>query len=712
MTQPASSPLGKVRGRFEAVGQTVAAYGQRQWLRCLLLILFGVCARAPALQGELLWDDFYLTRDNPFIKSPLLIPEAFRHFLFPDAFAGHYRPVQTVSYVFDYLIWNVDAAGYHLSNLFWHIGSGLLLYLLLQRLLGAKGVRGGLERGAQAPRAVISSAAAFFVALLWMVHPVHSAAVDYISGRADSLVFFFACAAWLVYLRGRELERKAFRGICYALAATFGLLALGSRESGLIWLALFLLHLFVFDRKATLKARLAVLTCCLMVVAVYGGLRQLPEYRRGHDEPSGRAGVSRTVLMLRALGDYGRLMVWPGNLHMERDVVYGDSLRDNGQWRETIENEYLSITGLAVASILLAGAFRKGAARQVRILGAGWFVIAFLPISNLFELNARVAEHWLYLPSVGLLVFLAGCCLELSSQGRKIALLAACVAVVGLTGRSFVRSSDWVNEETFYKRTLLAGGNSVRMGVNLAAIYSAKGENARAESILRKVLAIDPDYPVARNNLATILSGRGKGAEAHEIFDAATRTTPEQRATFPRTWAAALNLAHIAYTGKDDARALEIIEQACRDYPGTWDLVSFRAELLRRTRGPEVALPIMEEFAGNHWWHAKSFIALGKLYCEKGDVAQAKSALSHASRLDVHDAEALSFLAGMSLRHGYLEEAVVAQRRAVARQPDQPQLHLLLSDILERMGRTADARASLAHATHLRSLAQPTATAN
>ncbi len=97
--------------------------------------MLGAAVRLPALQGPLLWDDLYLARDNPFIKSPLLILEAFRHYLFPDSFAGHYRPVQTISYVFDYLVWNTDAYGYHLSNLLWHIGSGLLLYLLLQRLL-------------------------------------------------------------------------------------------------------------------------------------------------------------------------------------------------------------------------------------------------------------------------------------------------------------------------------------------------------------------------------------------------------------------------------------------------------------------------------------------------------------------------------------------------------------------------------------------------
>src|SRR2546423_10242406 len=165
---------------------------QRAWVRCALLALLGFAVHFQSLQGQLIWDDQYLARDNPFIKSPVLILESFRHYLFLDSFSAHYRPVQNISYIFDYLIWNTDPYGFHLSNVLWHVGSGVLLFLLLRKVFG--GFRA-------APR--LSSLAAFLAAGLWIVHPVHSAAVDYISGRADSLAFFFACAAWLLYLRGR-----------------------------------------------------------------------------------------------------------------------------------------------------------------------------------------------------------------------------------------------------------------------------------------------------------------------------------------------------------------------------------------------------------------------------------------------------------------------------------------------------------------------------
>ena len=61
---------------------------------CLLLFLFGFAVHVPALHGPYIWDDQTLVARNPLIRSPLLVAENFRHFLFADGFSGHYRPIQ------------------------------------------------------------------------------------------------------------------------------------------------------------------------------------------------------------------------------------------------------------------------------------------------------------------------------------------------------------------------------------------------------------------------------------------------------------------------------------------------------------------------------------------------------------------------------------------------------------------------------------------
>jgi len=92
---------------------------------------------APALKGQFLWDDDYLVGENPFFRSPIFALEVFRHYLFLDSLSVYYRPVQNLTYMVDYWVWNTNAFGYHLSNVCYHAFSAYLLYLLLRKLLPA-----------------------------------------------------------------------------------------------------------------------------------------------------------------------------------------------------------------------------------------------------------------------------------------------------------------------------------------------------------------------------------------------------------------------------------------------------------------------------------------------------------------------------------------------------------------------------------------------
>lgn len=677
------------------------------WFRALLLASAAVLVHVPALSGQRIWDDGYLSRDNPFIKSPILILEAFRHRLFLDSFSVHYRPVQNVSFIFDYFFWNTDEFGFHLTNTLLHAAAGVLLFFLVRYLLASLLFPGRpmfVRRRVQRRLPWISNAA-FFVALLWLVHPVHSAAVDYISGRADSLAFFFAAAGWLLFLKAETSASRIVRWFGYGSAAMCGLLALLSREIACIWIVLFVVHLLWTEKRIVLSRKLGAAICCIALIAVYAGLRQLPEERGGAPAQAGFSGPVRAMLMARALGDYTRLMLFPANLHMERTIVDPAGWRSNTDWRKEIGIEYLSILGLACLFIITHGVTKGGAGQPVRIFGAIWFLVSYLPISNIFQLNATVAEHWLYLPSVGVLIFLAGWAIEMSPKWRGVLGYAAALAVVALGVRSFIRSGDWSNEETFYKRTLAAGGLSDRVSVNLAQVYARRHDYKAAEELLRKILQSDPEYPTARNTFSAVLRLQGKKAEAEKFLQSTVKLADISRHDYPRTWLASLNLAQMKHEAKDDQAALKILADARASYPNVWDLVSFECEVRRTKEGPETAIPIVEQFLRENWWHHGAALALGQLYAQENDAIRAESELRWASWLDVHDAQPLRLLATMRLNQNRLDEAVAFQRRAIARQPDQPSQYVLLSTILEKMGRNDEARAALAEVSRLRAVA-------
>ncbi len=695
------------------VTSRLARYLRKPWFCALLLVLIGIICRAPSLQGQLVWDDQPLVRDSPLIRSPIFLLEVFRHYLFPDSFAAHYRPVQNLSFIADYVLWNNEVYGYHLSNLFFHVLSGVLLYFLLRHLFVSLGDhRSSVDERPRSGNEELGNWAAFFVALLWIVHPVHSAAVDYISGRADSLAFLFACGGWLLFICARQTPRRGWRILIYAGSAISGLLALCSREIACVWFGLFLFHLFFFAGNLGSKFKVATLVSCLCLLGVYAGLRQLPPPHESAGPSSGWSNPLRAVLMLRALGDYGRLMIYPSNLHMERTLLDPENYQTNATWKRSVASEYLSIAGLGVLAALVLGINWRGIGRPARIFGACWFLFGYLPISNLFELNATVAEHWLYLPSVGVLIFIAGCVVGSPARIRKLVLVSGGIAVIALAARSAVRSGDWATEEIFYQRTLAAGGRSSRVLANLGQVYANRGEYTKAEATFRNVLRISPDYPIARNNLAEVLLREGCKEEAEELLASTTKAAENMRKEYARTWIAVLNLALSRQRENNYDAAFEIAEKARHDYPGVWEVVRFEAELLRKTKGPDAALPLVEDFARKNWWHYEAALALGRLYCEKGEGEKAAASLRHASWLDVHDVTALALITQMRMGQNRFQDAYDVQRRVISRQPDRPREYAVLSNILEKMGRHEEAIAATAEGLRLEALVRGSVAAN
>jgi Flp pilus assembly protein TadD len=468
---------------------------------------------------------------------------------------------------------------------------------------------------------------------------------------------------------------------------------------------LFLIHTLAFARNIRRKTKIVTVICCSLVLAAYVGLHQLPGERVEKGGSENWGAPIRATLMLRALGDYGRLIVFPANLHMERTILDPNNYRTRQSWRDSANSEYLSILGLCILAAFAYGCIKKGTGQCTRIVGAIWFFAAYLPISNIVSLNATVAEHWLYLPSVGFLIFLAGCAFDLPRSFQRPLAGVAVAAIVALGVRSAIRSTDWSDPETFYKRTLAAGGSGARVEVNLGLIYGGRGDYAGAEKLFRHVLELAPNYPIARTNLANVLSRQGKTAEAEGLLTNAAKIEPLESKEYPRTWMGIYSLAGLRHNAKDDAGAIALLDHARLNYPQVWELVSCESELIRRTQGPLAALDLVQNFVRKNWWHHAARLAEGRLYAENGDALHSIQALRYAAMLDVHDVEALHLIATMKMHENRLDEAFQAQRRAVARQPDQPSQYILLSDILEKLGRSSEARAARAKVSQLQALA-------
>ncbi|MCE9610849.1 MAG: tetratricopeptide repeat protein [Chthoniobacter sp.] len=682
--------------RFIAVGLAVRWHRLLAWV---ILLLAGGIIYAPALGGDLIWDDYYLVRENPFFRSPVFGWEVFRHYLFFDSFSTYYRPVQNWSYILDYWLWRGEPAGYHLTNILLHCVSGIFLFELLSQLLPAL-----LGHNNTPPRRRTLSIAALLIALVWVVHPIHNAAVAYISGRADSLASFFALLAWLLARRASGAGSLPARAGLGAAAMLAMLLALCSKEIALVWLAIFALHTLAFEPAWSWRAKGQALAGALVVLGGYAVLHALPEFRAPMADSPPTPLAERFLLMLRALGDYTGLILWPARLYMERTLSDSAIYRSVAAWREGVRWELLSVGGLLAVVAALALCRMRGEARRLRIFGALWFVAAFLPISNLFPLNAEVAEHWIYLASIGALLLLAGTALALPPRAQLAVGLATLLAVGALGWRTAVRANDWTNTETFCLRTIQDGGATPRILTTLASFYGDRRDFPRQETILRKLTARFPDYAPARINLGICLAQQGRTAEAEPLLRAERADADADSRRFPKTWRAALHLAGLHQQNQRPAEALAVLTEARKRFPDTWELVKYESEI----RGV-AALPAVAAFAEAHWWHFDAWSTLGRMRARGGQPDAAIAAWRAASRLDIYAAGPLADIAQLELERQRPQAALAEQLAAIARDPEQPRQYLVLGQILETLGRSSEAIAAVHKARSLAAEGRPDA---
>ncbi len=655
---------------------------------------------SPALDAQFLWDDLFLVRRNQLIRSPLFCLEAFRQTLFDNA-SNFYRPTQTLTFIANYWVWGMNPFGFHLASILIHAANAVLLCLVLRQV-----VRALLPPAVDTRRR--ADWTALVLALLWAVHPVHSAAVAYVSGSADSLAMFCCLSAWLACERALATAHPAARGGWATLAFVGLMLGLCSKEIAGIWLVIFGMYLFAArPGLGTRRARLVVAASGLLAVLFYLALRHLAPLAAVPPPPPKMP--AKWLLMLRALGDYGSLLLYPKELFMERQVFAAPGL-DNA----ANEALYLSLalSGVGMLTAFAAGAWWPGGGRGLRRAGAVWFLVGFLPVSNLFALNASVAEHWLYLPSIGFLLFLAGVSVDLpwhrlglpnrAASAPALALLILLPAAA-LGARTWFRTFDWMDETAFYTQTVHDAGDVPRAQVGLAMSLSHQHRTGVAVEMMREVSARYPKVLSLRLNLASALLREGRGAEAKPILEKAGAEMIGHDNNPRETVAVVDGLDKVATadpTWPERRRAL--LASALQRNPNLWELVLISLhEPDGRSIAPEQALAQVGAFADAHWWHAPARFMVGSLEAELGRTAEALVAFRQAARLDVHDDGALAAAAALCVQADRLDEAVALQETAVRRQPDSPQQRFAFAQILARHGDRAQADQELATANEL-----------
>lgn len=458
-----------------------------------------------------MYDDVPQIQQNPALTSWAGIAGYFLHAVpfskdYLPIGGAFYRPLFWMSLALDRLLWGVNPAAFHLTNLLLHWLNGMLGFVLLRKL----GLRALLAGGAM---------------IVWLGLPINTEAVAWISGRSVCLLMFFLLAGLLAALWVLRT------GSIVALIAYFLLscAAVLSYEAGLLMLPLTILIAYVSGRRPSRLWWLGAASGIAAAIAF--GLRTMAGARMTTAGPT----------ILPAGAAFFKYLAWivlPINMSIDRSV-------------DTPANRFSVVAILALAALVAVLALAWWLRKRLPEVTSGiaWMTIAILPFCGIVPTYQGMAERYTYVASAGLALAIAGLAYRVPQSARVRVLSVLAAWIVWGAWRLDARVLDWNNEIALYTSSLQATPNSAVLLFNLGVASAENGDAAKAVECYQRALAINPRYVGALNNIGNIRRKQGSGPEAAALFERALAIDPNN----PDAW---LNLGNTALDGGNlqDAR--------------------------------------------------------------------------------------------------------------------------------------------------------------
>ncbi len=659
-------------------------------LPILLIIAAGACTYWNSLAAPFIWDDQTAIVTNRTIQHLWPIADSLRP---PRETPVAGRPIVNLSFAINYAIGGLSETGYHIANIAIHICCALLLFAIVRRTLAklkkGSGVVSGERSKERTPGAVNGNdSRPLFLgtgaALLWMLHPLQSEAVDYITQRTESLMALFFLLTLYCAIRARPAHRTwdppsggAVRlrpDTTYTprdsvdwqtLSVIACACGMASKESMVTAPVIVILYdrVFEFDSFGeAIRAR----------KYLYAGLAatwiELAAFLWG--QPRSTAGLSTAISpwtyllnQIQMIGRYLWLSLWPRDLILDYGLPRALAIRD--------------VLGPAfvVIPLLIAAAVALVRWPAIGFLAATFF-LTLAPTSSVIPIASEVgAERRMYLPFAALAVLAAVSVQFLvermpagDSRRRARVTTASLTAIVlvALAIRTVDRNADYATPVSLW-RTVVDRRPHGRARMALATELIAAGDHPQALALLREAVR---DYPDARFGLGTELIVDGKIDEGIAELRPFIRDQPSNLNRIP----ARLLLAQALWSqGKLD-EAAEELRVIADMMPSNSGVRANLADVLFAEKKYDEAIAHWQKALRLDPQSALLHRSIAEAYLRQNDAARSEPHAREAVRLEPGNPTAHNLLGIALASEGHVAEAITQFQEALRINPNDPQV--------------------------------------
>ncbi len=621
------------------------------------------------------------------------------------------RPIANLSFAIDYAINRAfdvtqspqhgtsETVAYHATNMVLHVLVALLLFAIVRRTI----------RSGRVPEEWRASGEriAFLVATLWLVHPIQTEAVDYLSQRTELLVSLFYLAT--LYAVGRAWLREdgetgSRTTTRWLVAGTIACaLGMGTKEVMLTAPFVVLLYDRAFisttwralisggARKVFYAALFATIAISLALIAQGARSKTV-----GFDV--GITWYEYFYTQCWAIARYLRLIVWPSGLTYSygRSAVHGV---------EGIPGALL-LVALGVATIF---AWTRERWLWLGFVGAFFFLV-LAPSSSVVPIVTEVAaERRVYLASAAaILAIVVGCealwrtlvaqervSAQLAAKSGRIAAGVCALLVVSLGAVTFNRSAMYRDPGLLWRDVAQKRPGDARaiLAVAVADLMHTPPRAADADSVLGRAIVIDSTLVAARVYRAGIAINQARLSDAETLLVHALKIAPLDSGATDK-------LGQLLLAQNRVTEAIPYLEKVAGVFPSVDAYKNLGLAYLVANELDSAVVPL-EAARRMDPSNIDVLRSLGGAYIESGRGAQAIPVLTRASELDPQSPD----LAAMtSLAYAEAHDVDGASRfgaAAVASGRNDAAINLFVGRAYQLIGRLPDAVQLFSHAASL-----------
>ena len=534
-----------------------------KWRVLGAFLVLGLVVYAPSLGGPFQFDDKRVILDEKVRENP----KAW-------SYGGVWgtRGLVHASFLMDWNLWGEKTWPYHVENVIIHVFASWLVFVLIRQILAFSDQPFDSTQG----KRLASSWLPVFGGLVFLLHPVQTQAVAYISQRFESMAAMLYLAAVVLYLKARKLSVISHQLSVYTISFLAGLAAASSKEIAItLPVILIVLELLVIRPGSPRGSRPAppprwgyqsLILAMFLVIPVKIAAQVVMSADLGGQTPTigdiGRqlAVVERqepamtrwTYLLteVNVVRTYVRLLVLPIGQSIDHDYA--------------LQTGWDVKTGASLAlhaAVLGLGLWSFRKKQPLVTLGIAWWYMTLAPTSSVIPIRDVIYEHRMYLAMVGwaLLLTQLGNNIYKNYNNYKNYILTFGISILLLyAGLTMARNTVWASEVKLWGDAWKKGPNKDRTNKNYGFVLTQEKRFSEGIARLERAVELKPDDQDYRITLGAAYLQVRDWEKAKQQFEMATQLRLDKPDGWNNLGVALFQLKRYEESKQMFAKALEL----------------------------------------------------------------------------------------------------------------------------------------------------------